>query len=171
MTKDEASASEKYALDKVRDDLISGFFKDIAAESYFPHENQETATVVSELNKIADKYGLEITRLSYNIETATVINMLSDIDKLDLSPLNGDGLLRWPPLIREANDKFVTASNTFVSDTVESAEMAAASKLAPELRKQLEELFKELFAHAVLNKDAEIIKLHTTIDELVDSFK
>ena len=171
MTKEEASAADKQELDKVRDNLISGFFRDVSAELHFPHELPETVTAVSELHALLQKYGGRMIRQPLDMETATVINLLTEVEQLNLTALNGEGLLRWPPLIKEANNKFIEASNTYISDTVESAELEAASKLAPTLIEAIEDLFKKLYAHVLISEDSQLTKLHTQLEELVESFK
>ena len=104
MLKVQASAGDKKNLDKERDRYVLGFFGNVKAEEYFPHEKKAAQNVVAELIKVVNKYGGKITRLPLNEETATIDNMIGEVDKLDLSSLSEANLLRWLPLIVNANN-------------------------------------------------------------------
>ena len=171
MVKGQASAEEKQILDYQRDKLNSGFLTAIDGESNFPHEDEAVKEALAALIETVDKYGFEINRLTNNEETAQIDNMLTDISEINLEPLTSTGILRWIPLIMDANENYKNASGDYNTDRAELASIDAASKLVPELRNSLNGLFSMLYASILLEPTDELNKAYTEIEALVKSSK
>lgn len=171
MIRDQASADKKQQLDNIRDKYNSGFFAAIDSESLFPHNDQQAIQTITDLNSLTNKYGYKLNRWSYDEETAQIDNMLADITKIDLSPLNGTGIARWIPLLQEANNSFKSATSEYISDSAEVSTSAAAGSYALELKKALDNLFTILFALATLDPSEELITAYNELETLVEAQK
>ncbi len=169
MTKDQASAEDKFRLDKKRDKFISGFMSDVNAEEKFPNEDAAILQSLGALLKIVKKYDFKITRLSYYEETVAIDNMLSDIGQIDISPLEAIGIPRWIPVIAEANKEFIDATTKFVSDSNEASAMQAASKLVPALEDALEELYAQMFSVIRTSPTDQLRKAYGELEILINS--
>lgn len=169
MTKDQASAEDKFRLDKNRDKFISGFMSGVNAEEKFPNEDAGILKALGALLKIIQKYDFKITRLSYYEETVAIDNMLTDIGKIDISPLDPIGIPRWIPVITQANKEFIDATTKFVSDSHEAATRKAASKLVPTLEDALEELYTQMFSVIRTSPTDQLRKAYGKLEFLIDS--
>lgn len=167
--KKDGTSSEKKTLDKTRDNLLSGFFFSVKAEEYFP--NTDTATTAShkQLLEITDSYGLKITRLPYDEETAAIDNLISRVEALDLTGL--EHISRWIALIKTANENFKEASKDYLEQKVDSDLVDSATETAPELLAELENLYTMLFANAKVSSDDAQIRAYSELSELVNTYR
>ena len=169
MLKDKASAAQKKVLDLIRDRLLSGFMYDVKAEQLFPYEDETEKEALTDLLHIVNKYGTGVGRLPLNEETAVIDNLLTDVEDLELTPLQPSGVLRWIPLLKDANSAFKAASQEYLTDSVRDMEEASASERAPVLVDALEALYAKLFAHIQLSPTESLTKAYAELEELVDS--
>ncbi|MCV9386863.1 DUF6261 family protein [Reichenbachiella ulvae] len=167
MTRDQAS-SDKKLLDRTRDKLNTGFFNAVMSEQIFPHES-ETAKVLDQLVKITDEYGFELSRLTYDEQTAQTDNMLKKIEALDLSAL--PSLSRWIEPLKTANDNFKAVSDEYFQQLNASKDTKAATEAAEPLVDALNKLFTLLFSHANVTGSAELIKAYKELTTLVSTYK
>lgn len=170
MTREKASAAEKKKLDKIRDRLVSGFIRQVKAEQLFPHENEQAISTLQKLVLVVNKYGSEITRLTYDEESAAMDNLIAEIGELDLSPLNNSGIARWIEPIQASNDVFKSTSAQYISDSAATSQTESATNLAPALIEALEEMYNMLYAYIKVKPTDELIKAYTELEKLVNSF-
>ena len=168
LQKDRA-ASDKATLDKTRDQIISGFLLHVRAEDNFPYDDATFRNTIRNIRRITERYGFAITRLPYNEQSAQVDNMLGELEKIDMTGL--ELLSRWFTPIREANEAFKAAADTFVQDIAATAQQDAASTIAPELLTNLESLFTMMFAHAQVSPTEELTKAYLELSVLVDNYR
>ena len=172
MTKEKASASSKKELDNTRDVFTSSFVKAVMAEQYYPHTEKEIIEALQAVRKVVDKYGgSKVNRLSYNEQSAALNNMLSDLKKTNLTPLTPTGLLRWIPLMEEANTNFTNAVAGYIKETADTLDVEAASYVAPKLHHALEELFIKLQAYLVIEPNQELKDAYDQIVVLLNSYR
>lgn len=169
MQKDKASKYDKRISDNNRDAVITGFYGAIRAEQYYPHTDPKTKETLEVLARTAFKYGKSITKLSYNEETATIDNILSELKELDLSPLKNSDLVRWIPLLEEANKDFKKVASDFSKGTSAASFVSAAVKQAPILENALKKLLALMFSHITISQDTQITKAYNEINLLIDS--
>lgn len=168
LQKDRA-ASDKATLDKTRDQIISGFMLHVRAEDNFPHTDESLRNAIRSIRRITERYGFAITRLPYNQQSAQVDNMLGELEKVDMTGL--EMLSRWLTPIKAANDAFKSAADTFVKDVAATAQLDAASTIAPDLLTSLESLFTMMFAHAQVAPTDELTQAYLELSVLVDSYR
>lgn len=171
MLKEAASAASKYTIDKSRDHLISGFTYNVKAELYYPHNDNNVLDALNSVLHILAKYGTKITRLPLNEESAAIDNLMSELEQLDTTALDTNGITRWIPLIGEANTMFKAAAHEYVADRVETAELDSATSLAPALMDALEGLYTLLFANVKVTKNATLVTAYNQLDDLVSALK
>lgn len=160
--------SDKFTLDSSRDNITSGFFKSVESELLFPVE-ESSKNQLEEVVSIAEKYGFQVNRLSYNEQTAQTDNMLTELKALDLSAF--PGLERWITPIQDANTAFKTASHDYLEDVVEADETPTASSAAITVQEAIKKLFTMLFAHLQVSASDALISAYKELDTLVDSYK
>ena len=169
MLKDKASAAEKKEIDLKRDRLVSGFMHDVKAEQLFPYEDENEKKALTDLLHLVNKYGTGVRRLPLNEETAVIDNLVTDVEELDLTVLQPSGVMRWIPLLKDANNAFKAASQEYLTDSVRDMEEASASERAPALVDALEAMYALLFAHIQLTPRENLTKAYAELEELVDS--
>lgn len=169
MLKEQASAADKSTIDKERDRLLSGFMKDLKAEQYFPHQEPTTVQALKNVMPIVEKYGTQITRLTYNEETIAIDNLITEWKQTDTSALN-DGITRWIPLIENANNSFKSANATYISNQVKADATDSASDLVPSLRTSLEGVYTLLYAHTKITASETILTAYQELDKLLESY-
>lgn len=164
----EAASSEKETLDRTRDSLNSGFFKQVEAEQLFAHESA-AADLLSRVVRITSDYGFGLNRLSYDEQTAQTDNMLRELEALDLATL--PGVARWLAPLKTANDNFKAVSEAYFKELTTSSETTAATKAAVPLTDALNNLFTILFAHAQISGSAELTTAYKELITLVGTYK
>ena len=169
MLKEQASAADKKELDKERDRLLSGFMQDLKAEQYFPHQELATVDTLNKVLEITQKYGVRIYKLSYSEESSAIDNILSELEQVDTQALD-NGITRWIPLIKTANNHFKTANSTYISNQVKADVTDSASALAPDLRQALEGIYTLLFAHTKITATEPILNAYRELEILIKSF-
>ncbi|MEO1254215.1 MAG: DUF6261 family protein [Bacteroidota bacterium] len=165
----DAAQSDKKTLDKTRDQFVSGFFFAVKSETYFPHVEQITKDAVAALSKLADKYGFEINRLSYDEQSAAVDNMIEEVEAINLTDLAH--LSRWVAELKAANEAFKAAAKDFLTSTVEQSDTDSATQVAPRLTGELENLYTMLFAHAQVSGTDTLRQAYNELSALVDSYR
>lgn len=168
--KTQASAEEKSALDKERDQLLSGFFYAIRAERLFPQTEQQEK-VLNQLHSITEKYRVEIRKLPLNEETAQVDFLLNELANLDLQPLQAAGLHRWAPQLKTVNEAFKKATEGFVSDSATAEQQQSASDIAPSLFSALEGLYSMFYAFMHINPSPELSQSYAELKVMTDSYR
>lgn len=171
MTKEKASAVNKKELDTDRDNLTANFVRSVNAESNFPYSDPAKKDTMKQLLKVVHSYGLKITRLSYNEESAALDNFINDVKKIDLAPLSETGLARWIPLIENANNSFKSAVREYINDTSNTSLIESASAAAPGLMDALDGLFSMLYAYIKTDGSDELKKAYTQLQTLLDSYR
>lgn len=171
MLKDQASAESKRKLDLKRDQIVSGFMKAADAEENFPNDNEQIKKTLEKLLKIKNKYGLNIVRLRRDEETSSIDNLLADIAQINTTSLASTGLLRWIPVLKDANDEYKQASQEYISDSTDADAILAASTLAPVLETDLEEMYFMLFAAIKRNPTDALKKAYADLEKLIESVK
>lgn len=171
MLKDKASAAKKRELDLIRDKLLSGFMHDVKAEQLFPYEDETEKETLTDLLHLVNKYGARVIRLPQHEETAVIDNLLTNVEELEHSSLQSSGVLRWIPLLKEANNAFKAASQEYLTDSVRDMEEASASERAPALIDALEALYAMLFAHIRISQSESLINAYAKLEELIDSVR
>lgn len=169
MQKDKASEYDKKEFDRKRDAILTGFYGAIRSEKNFPHTDSNAIETLETLVDAAFKYGTKVSKLSYDEETATIDNILSEVKNLDLSALKDTGLSRWIPLLEQTNKDFKDVASKFAKDSSNAAVISAAVKKAPELEVTLEKLFALMFSHITISQHANMIKAYNEISLLRDS--
>ncbi len=170
MRKEQLTATTKKEQDEIRDRLLNGFIKCVRAEACFPHTDTKALEAQKSLQRIVDKFGLEIVRLPNNTETSAIDNMLSEIETIDLSPLNDSGLVRWLTHIKGANNEFKKASLEYNSESTENKQLLSASTIAPELRNALNALYALLFGLLLVEPTDELKSIQMQISTLVTNY-
>lgn len=171
MTKEKASAADKKELDYDRDNLTLNFIKAVKAESNFPYEDTTTIDTINQVLKVINSYGTKVTRLSYNEESAGIDNLVSDLNKIDLTPLADSGLARWIPIIDDANTAFKDAVKEYIGDSVQSNLIDAASTVAPSLIDALDALFSMIYAYLKIEYSEELETAYSKIQILLNSYR
>ncbi len=171
MIKDKASAAQKKEFDLIRDRLLSGFMHDVKAEQLFPYEDETEKKALTNLLHLVTKYGASVSRLPQHEETAVIDNLVTNVEELELAPLQSSGVLRWIPLLKEANNAFKAASQEYLTDSVRDMEEASASERAPALIDALEALYAMLFAHIRISQSESLINAYAKLEELIDSVR
>jgi hypothetical protein len=171
MLKDKASAAKKKESDLIRDRLLSGFMHDVKAEQLFPYKDETEKEALTNLLNLITKYGASISRLPQHEETAVIDNLVTNVEELELAPLQSSGVLRWIPLLKEANNAFKAASQEYLTDSVRDMEEASASERAPALIDALEALYAMLFAHIRISQSESLINAYAKLEELIDSVR
>jgi hypothetical protein len=170
MRKASVIGTERKQKDKVRDDYTSALMNCTIAEKLIPTDDEQVIAALENLTAVLDKYSFSVTRLPLDEETAELDNMLAEIDRLDLSALEGRDILRWPVLIKAANEDFKVVSGDFIEDNVEAKEILAASKIAPDLSHALDKVYVKLFSLINVHEKEEHIKSYLQIQEIIKSF-
>jgi len=168
MTKS-ASASNKKTLDRSRDLLNSGLFRNIEAEALFPHDSPVVSNAVDEVVTISQKYGLELNRLSYDEQTAETDNLIAELEALDLGLL--PNIERWIPFIKAANNSFKETVEAYLEDQTEASDTKAATIAAIPLENSLHELFTMLFAHVNVTQTEALIVAYKELTTLINSYR
>ncbi len=163
--------SNKKILDQSRDTLISGLVQATQAEQKFPNEDDSVLATLKQFTDIVFKYGYDLTYLPYDDESAETDNLLAELKRLDLTPLETTSLLRWIPVIENANNAFKTRADEYIGETAAAAEVEAATALAQPLIAALNQLFLMLFSQANSTKSEALLKAHNEMQRLVDSYK
>lgn len=171
MTKEKASASNKKELDNDRDNLTVNFIKAVFAESQFPYTDQLAVEALNQVVKVVKNYGFKITRLSFNEESAALDNLISDLKKIDFTPLAASGLSRWIPLIEEANKQFKDAVKEYIDSSANTTLVDSATAVAPSLMDALESLYTMLYAHLKLNATKELEMAYAQLQILLNSYR
>ncbi|UXP32322.1 hypothetical protein N6H18_18445 [Reichenbachiella agarivorans] len=118
---------------------------------------------------ITDKYGLELSRLPYDEQTAQTDNMIAQLEAIDLSLL--PAVQRWIALIKTANDNFKVTVVTYLKGQTEDSDTAAASIAAIPLGDALKALFTIHFAHAQVSKTDTLVNAYKELTFLVNSYR
>jgi hypothetical protein len=169
--KEQAIGIDKRAFDNSRDNFIRGFFNNLEAELAFPHTQEAVLEGLSNINTVANKYGKQMTSLSYDEETAAVDNLLEDIEALDLQVLDGNSVMRWIPVIKTSNSDFKQISKEFIQKGTAADQIESASALAPVLVKALEDMYAKLNAHIVISDNESLKTTYLELSNLVDSYR
>ena len=164
-----SSASNKKTLDRTRDLTNTGFLKSVEAEQFFPYQDAPSKAAVTKVVAIANKYGYELNRMSYDEQTAETDNLVAELEGMDLSTL--PAVQRWIPLMKTANDNFKLTVRTFLQEQTQADETEAASKAAIPLEDALKELFTILFAHVHVTKTASLVTAYKELNTLVNSYR
>jgi len=167
MTRSDAE-SDKLTLDRTRDNLNSGFFKNVQAEQLYPYD-ADTLLLLSEIVKVTNEYGFGLSRLTYDEQTAQTDNMLSRLAALDMTPF--PALSRWLPLIQTANDNFKAASEDYYQALTDSGETDAATIAAPPLTDALSNLFTILFSYVQIAATDELTRAYKELITLTETYK
>lgn len=171
MTKEKLSASDKKKLDSSRDELAACFIRAVKIESHFPHKDENTIATLKRVLDVVDNYGLKMTRLSYDEETAAMDNFIFDLKKIDFAPLANSGLARWIPIIEQSNKQFKDEVYDNIDEDVASSKLASASKVAPDLRDALNEYYSVMFAYLKIQSSPELETAYAQIDILLNSYR
>jgi len=169
MQRQPASAAVKAELDKVRDRLISGLFFQIRAEEYFPHESPEDKAHQANLSVLKKKYNSTITNLPLDEQTAAVDNLLDELQTINIAQFANGRVQVWMPLILEANNKFKSAAQGYISETAEATGKPSATAKAPQLMAALNAMFSMMYAYAQVSGDAALLKSYTELQVLVNA--
>ena len=169
MVRQPASAAEKAELDKVRDRLVSGLFLQIRAEEYFPHESPEDKAHLARLSVLTQKYNSTMNRLPLDEQTAAVDNLLSEFKTINIEPFANGRVQMWLPLIMDANNKFKSAAQGYVTDSAAATGKPAASTSAPQLIEALNALFMMVYAHVQVSGDEALRQSYNELQVLVNA--
>lgn len=170
MRKNPALAKFKRERDKIRDTYVIGFVGALDAELHYPYSNEERETLLK-IEETIDKYGDRIYRLPYDSETASLDNLLTDIEKLDLSVLKNDAVTKWFPVLKEANQQFKDSDSDYLDDLVDAAQIKAASALYNDLKQAVDGLFAILFGYAITGQNPEIAKTYEKLQVFVKAYR
>ena len=168
MIRDAASATSKTALDGFRDRRTSAFMHAVEAEMVFPHTDEAILKALNQLAEVLFSYDYEIIKLPVDEQTSATTNMLSEIKKLDLAPLQPTGLLRWPSVIEESNRSFVEEAMKYLHQSTEVAKTASATELAPALAEALEDLYRFMYGSLLIEPSDE---MQTAYDNIAAKVK
>ncbi|WP_439182665.1 DUF6261 family protein [Carboxylicivirga taeanensis] len=168
MQKDKSSGISKAEIDQERDRFTYGLLQSIKAETYYNHQEEATAQLVTRLATIAGKY-TGITRFPLNEQTAAIDNLLDEINKLKMPADALPAIQRWLPLMEAANSRFKTASNAIIEDSARQAEISAAGLVAPQLTEDLQNLYSLMFAHARIGSNNATVEAYKELEILINS--
>lgn len=171
MLKHSASAAEKAELDKVRDRFATGLFHLIRSEECFPYESSEDKALMSHLTALNKKYSPAITRLPLDEKTASLDNLLSELQILDLSKIANGRIKVWVPLIQNANNKYKSAAQGYISESAETSGIPSASAKAPQLIGALNALYSTMYAHVQISGDVALLKSYNELQMLINAAK
>ncbi|WP_068471626.1 DUF6261 family protein [Saccharicrinis aurantiacus] len=170
MLKESLTAVDKKNTDWKRDRLTKGFIKSVRNELLFDHSDAEVLETLKQLNKVVDKYGIEVTRLPLNAETAAIDNLLSDVAQIDITSLSNTGITRWIPKVNDANQAFKIANRDYNAKTTSNSAINSASSIAPSLRKSVNGLYAMLFGLIMMSPSDNLISTYKQLDTLVDTY-
>lgn len=168
MTKATA-ASDKKTLDRTRDFLNSGFLKGVESEQLYPHTEADAQQALADVGAIASKYNYELSRLTYDEQTAETDNMITELEALDLSSL--PHIERWVAVIKEANTAFKNLVKTYIEEKTAADNTEAATIAAIPLQDALSNLFTIHFAHVQISQTEALITAYQELNTLVDSYR
>lgn len=171
MQRQTASAAEKSELDKVRDRLATGLFHQIRSEECFPYITVEDKAHIAHLSALAKKYSTVITRLPLEEKTASMDNLLSELQSMDFTQFAKGQIMVWMSLIQDANNKYKAAAQEYIADTVETSSIPSATAKAPQLIAVLNTLFSMMYAHTQISGDVALLKSYSELQMLINSAK
>lgn len=171
MLRHTASAAEKAELDKIRDRYVSGLFHLIRSEENFPYETTEDKAVLAHLAALHKKYSPSFSRLPLEEKTASIDNLLSEMQIMDLSRFANGRLKSWMVLIQNANFKYITAAQGYLSESAETSGIPSATAKAPQLTAALNALYSMMYAHIQISGDAALQKSYIELQMLINAVK
>lgn len=157
-------------LDKRRDDAIRGLILVVRGYEYHFEEEYRKAAVV--LLRSIRKYAKNVATLSYQEETSTIKNIVSDwLKEEDLTiAVNLLGLTAWQTELSKANDDF---DATYVSRSQSDAQKSMQAPVS-ELRKSVEEAYQtvsdHLTANLIINPSSDLTETVAEVNALVDKY-
>lgn len=165
------SSINKKELDNISDDLIRGMNHAVKAEIAFPYESEEEKAVQNELADFYMEHGPKIALYPYTKQPAAVDNMLADFDKINWNALPNSNIPRWRDKIYQANENFKKGSIEKSDEVAEMEMQTAATKIAPQLKKDFDNLLDMMFVYAKLNQNQNLVKAYREIVVFLNSFK
>ena len=171
MLRHTASASEKAELDKIRDRYTAGLFHLIRSEEFFPYETPEDKTIILHLTALHKKYSPSFTRLPLEEKTASIDNLLSELHSMDMSKFANGRIKSWIPLIQNANNKYISAAQGYISESAEASGILSATAKAPQLTAALNALYSMMYAHTQISGDPALRKSYIELQMLVNAVK
>lgn len=164
-----AITEEIKSLDQRRDDALIGINANV--DSYLKHYTEEKRKAAAKLRALLDKYGRDLHKKSYPVETAGIRNLKSEIaGSAELTAaVETLGLTDWLAELDTVNELF---DEKYLERNKAYAE-APKEKFA-EVREEAEdaylELARHLTAHAVVTPDPAYQELVDQINQLVATY-
>lgn len=171
MQRHTVSATDKIELNKVRDRMIAGFFHQVRSEQCFPYETPDAQTQLASLVALEKKYGIAITRLPNDEQSAAIENFLSEAKLINLSLFSNGHLNEWVPLITDANNKYKEAAQGYVAESAIKSNISPATTQSPILTNALNALLTKFFAFVQISNDENMTKSYRELQVLINSVK
>lgn len=166
----DVSAGDRKSADIYRDKPYRAFLSVIRSEHQYPGTTEEKSCLTM-LDQCVQKYGAAVADLTYDEESAKIDNMIEEIEAMDLTPLQNTGILRWIPVIKDANDAFKALTTAKIEKNADMNEKGAASKICKELTTELDTLFALIFSHQNINPTDELLNAIDKIEVLIESYR
>lgn len=157
-------------LDKRRDDAIRGLV--LVARGYEYHFDTTTQKAAVAILRSIRKYAKNVANLSYQEETSTIKNIISDwTTNADLTAaVTLLGLTAWQSELEAANNSF---DATYVSRSQSDAQKSMQAPVS-ELRKPVEAAYQtvgnHLTANLVINPSQDLTETVAEVNALVDKY-
>ena len=157
-------------LDKQRDDAIRGIILVARGFEYHYEEATEKAAVL--VLRSIRKYAKNVAALSYQEETSTIKNIISDwTDDADLTAaVTLLGLSPWQTALETANNTF---DATYVSRSQADAQKSLKASVS-ELRAPVEEAYQtvgnHLNANLIVNPSTDLTETVAEVNALIDKY-
>lgn len=169
--KEKASSADRQELDRTRDKLITGLFLCLQSDSCYPYADDQKAELAEKLLELDKKYGLKIKRIPMGEETATIDNLLSELNTIGAKALEQSGANRWINLLKKANEEFKTSDLSYIASKASSATIEAPTIVAPVLSDSIERLCLKVFSYAQVSKNEAYTKAYAELTQLVESYR
>ena len=139
-----AVTSERAVYDDKRDHAFSGFKAQLRADLMYPGYDEAAIKILLALKAVVAQHDNNLVDMRYDEQTAALENFLKDARAISLGPFADTQLLRWIELIEQENSAFKRVSEEWVKNNVNFSQVESATKQAPRLRKQLDNLVSML---------------------------
>lgn len=161
----------KKLYDYTRDFLGGALYDEVDVELKFPNHPEEVKAEIEKADVILTKYGREVFRKPYDQESIDIDNMLDELLGLNQELLEQTHIVRWIPLLTDANNSFKSISDSKIDDELMNDKVASASAVSTQLKNDLDALFVQLFSQARVTNDPALLEIEEYLTHLIAEMK